>query len=519
MKLLFCLPSHVTNATMTAARRDRLFISLPLGVLYLAAYLREKKWPGEMAVYDARLSGKVDATRERGERFGDSPDVMMERIRHEKPDVVAISNMFSSQIDAALEMATLAKRAVPKVVTVIGGPHASVFPLEMLAQESIDYVVMSEGEDRLWQLLLALERREEPAIQGVLNKPEDQSLLLSNKKVPVSFIQDLDTLPLPAYDMVDVERYFHLQSNGFAPRTLELGKRSVTILSSRGCPHQCVFCSIHITVGYKWRYHSPQYVKRHIDFLIQRYGIDFIHFEDDNFTHDTERYDRILDQLLTFNPPLPWDTPNGVRGDSWTLERVRRTKEAGCQHLVVAFESAVQEVLDKVVKKQLDLQQVDDLMRYCREVGIRLLAFYVIGLPGETEQDIRNTIDYSLDRFDRYNVHPVIHTALLLPGTELYNNVAANHYFEGDTLHSDNSSQIVTTEFNPQLLHEIYNEAMSRKMWLVLKKSLTSPQELLYNLKLISSQWPVAKEMLKQAFCHMRQRMSGSINHERGYNE
>ena len=84
-----------------------------------------------------------------------------------------------------------------------------------------------------------------------------------------------------SYELVDIERYFYLQSNGYAPRVRELGKRAVTILTSRGCPHQCVFCSIQTTMGYKWRYHSPQYVKRHIEILADRYAVDYIHFEDD----------------------------------------------------------------------------------------------------------------------------------------------------------------------------------------------------------------------------------------------
>ena len=145
---------------------------------------------------------------------------------------------------------------------------------------------------------LALENKKEVSIQGILGKIEDKKLLKPNKKVPIDFIKNLDDLPLPAYDLVDVDRYMKLQSHGFSPRPYEWGKRSFSLLTSRGCPHQCVFCSIQATMGYKWRHHSPENIKKHIDLIIEKYGCDFLHFEDDNFTHNPERYDEILDILI-----------------------------------------------------------------------------------------------------------------------------------------------------------------------------------------------------------------------------
>ena len=142
--------------------------------------------------------------------------------------------------------------------------------------------------------------------------------------------------------------------------------------------------------------------------IVEKYGCDFIHFEDDNFTHDPERYDEIINTLLKRKKKIRWDTPNGIRGDTWTLERVKKTKESGCQYLTVAIESGVQNVIDKVVKKRLDLKQVSKLMHYCHQVDLRLNAFYVIGLPGETKEDILKTLDYALTSYKKYNVTPCI---------------------------------------------------------------------------------------------------------------
>ncbi|MBF0383594.1 MAG: cobalamin-dependent protein [Magnetococcales bacterium] len=492
MKLLFCFPHQNLNADSTDGMR-RPIISFPLGILMMSAYLRAKGWGGEMAIYDARLSGTFDNEQQ---RFGDSSEVISQRIKNESPDVVAISNMFSSQIGCALEVARIVKEISPDIVTVIGGPHASSFPLELLAQNDVDYVVMGEGEERLLQLLEVLEEGGEPKIQGVLGRPEDASLLKTNPKVPIDFIENLDDLPFPAYDLVDVERYFYLQSRGFSPRTIEPGKRTVTILTSRGCPHKCVFCSIQATMGYKWRYHSASYIQRLIGYLIENLKIDYIHFEDDNFTHDPLRYDEILDVLLELKTPLKWDTPNGVRGDTWTFERVQKSKAAGCQFLLVSIESGVQSVIDNVVKKRLDLKQVDDLMAYCKKAKLRLYACYILGLPGERLQDINETVDFALTRYQKYNVHPALTLAMTLPGTEMYDIVMENKMFNGELRYGPN--QLTTDEFDPDTISRIYNNALQKKMRIMIVKSLTSPTEFYYNLKLVLNAWTVAKDVLKR---------------------
>ena len=461
----------------------------------MAGYLRGQDWPGQTEIYDARLSGTLSKDAQGSLRFGDGVFEMTERIAAAEADVIAISNMFSWQIEQAFDMAKLAKSVCPDATVILGGPHASSFPQETLAMEGVDYVFMGEGEERLHQFLLKHENGEEIEIQGVIGKEADLDLLRPSKKAPIDFIQPLDKLPIPAYDMVDVDRYFHLQATGFSPRAREWGKRSVTLLTSRGCPHQCIFCSIQATMGYAWRYHSPEYLAAHITYFSDNHEIDCIHFEDDNFTHDAKRFDEVLDVLLEREKRIPWDTPNGIRGDTWTLDRVKRTKESGCQYLVVAIESAVQRVVDEVVKKRLDLKKVTDLMRYCRECDLRLNAFYVIGLPGETVEEIEFTVRYAMDRYDQLDVYPTISIAIPLPGTEFFDMTVENHLYEGELKYQAN--QVVTKEFNPATIKRIYEEGMRRKLWIFVKKTLTSPREFRYNVRLIVQYKSMAKSVLQ----------------------
>lgn len=347
-------------------------------------------------------------------------------------------------------------------------------------------------------LLRCLEEGEVPAIQGVLGRPEDLALLRPNRRMPVDFIQSVDDLPLPAYDLVDMERYFHLQASGYSPWTREWGRRSVSVITSRGCPHRCSFCSIHATMGYRWRAQSPDYVRRHLRLLRDRYAIDFIHFDDDNLTHDPERFDRLLDVLLEFSPVIQWDTPNGVRGDTWTFERVRRAKDSGAQMLVVAIESAVQRVLDTVVRKRLDLSQVEDFMRFAHAVRLRMMAFYVVGLPGETLDDIDATLTFALKRYLRYGVWPGVSLATVLPGTPLHEEVESKKLRDPSLPFAAN--QITTTEFSPADISRRYRRFQRLKILIFFWRSLTSWRDLLYNLRMIWHYKQVAGLELAKAF-------------------
>ncbi|MBT3926436.1 MAG: B12-binding domain-containing radical SAM protein [Rhodospirillaceae bacterium] len=493
MKLLFLIPPQIIRSTDGIDVAPT--VSIPLGSLYMAAYLRKMEWAGDMRVYDARLGAKTTSYPDGSTTFGDSWDDVAQTIRLYAPDVVAISNMFSWQIQGALDAARISKKTIPEAVTVLGGPHASSFPLKMIEEEALDYVVMGEGEQRLHYLLEALENGETVSLQGILGSAADADLLRPNKKAPIKFIPNLDDLPIPAYDLVDIDRYFHLQSHGYAPRVREYGKRAVTILTSRGCPHQCVFCSIQSTMGYKFRHHSPEYVQAHIRHLIDNYNIDYIHFEDDNFTHDIPRFEKLLDALIDMEKIIPWDTPNGVRADSWTLERIERTKKSGCQHLCIAIESSVQRVIDEVVKKKLDLSKVEPVMAACQKVGLPLSAFFVLGLPGETAAEIKANVDYAIDKYRRYGVYPTFSMANPLPGTELYDTVVEHDLLHGNTLGAPpRANTIKTDEFDPEYIQDIYNYANRQKTAITLKRMLTSPTMFKYFLGLgLRNKWFLKK--------------------------
>lgn len=479
MKILLCHPNQKVTFQGLKARP---MVGPPLGLLMIAGHLRSSGLPCEIKVYDARLSA-ISSVNEQGETiFGDTDSESVKRVIAEKPDVVGISNMFTAQIERAYTLADLVKAALPETIVVIGGPHVTVFPQEALARPSIDYVVLGEGEERFTNLIGSLIAGDIPAGEGIIGKSQ-ASDLLQIKKAPIHFIADLDRMPLPAYDLVDLEAYFDLARRGFSPRYREWGKRPLTMITSRGCPHVCTFCSIHTTMGYKYRFHSIDFIREHINHLVSKYGVDFIHFEDDNFTHLPERYDEIIKVVSAIRPRIGWDTPNGVRGDSWTRERIRRAKESGCQFLTVAIESAVPRIVNEIVKKKLDLDRVEEMIRWCHEFNLRLHAFYIIGFPGETLDEMRTTIAFALDRYRRFGVTPFLQVLIPIPGTPIYKKILKMGFFKG-TLQTRHN-QVTTEDFNPEQVRQLYERYCWQRMRIFAWRTLTARRDFSYNTRLV----------------------------------
>jgi len=498
-KVLLMIPPQIVNNNTGVDQRAN--VSIPLGILYVAASIRKEGLPWDLKVYDSRLGAKRYTDAENFEMFGDTWETVEKEIRDYQPDVVGISNMFSVQISAAIKVAEICKKINHELITVIGGPHASSFPEKMISKPSIDYVVMGEGEERFCQLLRDIKEGRIPQIQGVLKTKEDLSLLRSSKKAPITFIKKLDDVPLPAYDLVDVERYFSLQKKGFASRIAETGNRSVSIITSRGCPHQCIFCSVQVTMGYKWRQHSPEYVENYINFLRNNYDIDYIHFEDDNFTFDIKRYDKILDNLISQDKIIKWGTPNSVRADSWSYDLIKKTKQSGAQYLSIAIESSSQRVIDEVIKKRLDLTKVEPVMKACHEVNLPLFAGYVLGLPGETKEEIKGTVDWAIDKYKRYGVNPGFNLAIPLPGTEFYDIVMKENLLQGFAMHDPpRRNSIKTEEFDPEFLREIFANAQKRRHRITLRRMIQNPKILKYYILQAIRYIPRSFQILKEIF-------------------
>jgi anaerobic magnesium-protoporphyrin IX monomethyl ester cyclase len=242
---------------------------LPLSLLYLAAYL--EKQHRQVAIYDALVDFEwkdVARDQEGNYHIGAAWPKLLEKILAHEPDIVGITNPFSDMADYTIRVAAEIKAARPGVMTVVGGPHATSCPQSFLSRDdSVDYVVRGEGELTLARLVEARSRGQDGHdIPGMTF--EDADGIHSNPAAP--FIENLDDLPLPAYHLAPMERYFDLVRDGYPSRFMfeyPGSEREVSIITSRGCPFHCVFCGNHIHMGRRWRHHSVSYVIRHMELL------------------------------------------------------------------------------------------------------------------------------------------------------------------------------------------------------------------------------------------------------------
>lgn len=395
----------------------RPLISLPIGLLSIAALLERESF--HVTVYDAQLNVSNPVTPLGNTIFmGESWESVEVTLQSAAADIIGISCGFSSQRDNALKAAELARKHNPSATIVVGGPHASAVPLDLLQEGSpVDLVCVGEGEYTMLDLVLARQSGSDiKAIPGTVAICSGAALA-NPLRPPVA---DLDGLPFPAYHLVNMESYFQMFQSGFADRPMlpqSDSHRAASVITSRGCPFNCIFCSIHLHMGKRWRANSAGYVNSHIKLLTESYGVKHIHFEDDNISFSRERFESIVRDMEGLK--VFWDTPNGVRVDTLTEQIVEQCRKSGCIYLVFGVESGNQQVLDSIVDKKLDLSVVRQAAAWCKSAGLDAMAFYVIGFPGETPSDMQETIDYALGLYRDFDVKPNLFLATPLPGTRL----------------------------------------------------------------------------------------------------
>ncbi|MFH1312584.1 MAG: cobalamin-dependent protein [Candidatus Eisenbacteria bacterium] len=251
---------------------------LPVGLLYLAAYLQQQGI--DVHIYDALVDFRWDELHrnERGHyHIGATWPRMVQRVLEHRPDIIGIANPFSDMTDYTLRTATEIKAARADVLIVVGGPHATACPEHFLSDGGpVDFVVRGEGEKIFHDLILAhatgVSTQSLPGVSYCTGAD-----VRSNPPAP--FIADLDNLPLPAYSLVPMSRYFELARVYPSRFTFEYpgSEREVSIITSRGCPFKCVFCGNHLHMGRRWRYHSVAYVLSHMELLVDRYDVRHFH--------------------------------------------------------------------------------------------------------------------------------------------------------------------------------------------------------------------------------------------------
>lgn len=388
----------------------------PLEIAYIAALLERQH---KVRIIDAPTEGRrnlkqIDGTKY---RVGLTNKEIADKIRRWSPDVVGIHIPFSGWWKTAYEVASIVKSIDKDIITVLSGLYPSARPVDSLTHPNTDFVVIGEAEYTMLELVGLLEQKTTEGlkkIRGIGYIKNGETVITP----PRPAIQDLDSLPFPARHLLPMEEYFAAVKE--VPPRGEIRKPWTMMITSRGCPYNCVFCSVHVVMGRKWRGRSPENVVDEIEQVVRTYHIKQIDFLDDNMTLNKKRMETICDLIVKRGLDIEWYTPNGVRADGLDENLLRKMKASGCKKIRLAPESGVQRVVDQIVKKNLDLKKVENAVVLSRKVGIKVGCFFIIGLIGETKEDIEATIKYAYKLRQLGADSFYFSYATPLYGTELY---------------------------------------------------------------------------------------------------
>jgi radical SAM superfamily enzyme YgiQ (UPF0313 family) len=333
----------------------------------------------------------------------------VEFIVKEKPKFVGISAVTDSILIAYSLVNTLKSQSLESK-TIIGGAHITALPEETFNEcEGLDIGVVGEGEATIVEILSG---KNLCKISGIIFREEGTVY----RTPPGEYVQDLDSLPFPAWDLLpQLEKYYRPSPHMY------LRLPSTSLLTSRGCPNRCSFCVMALS-GKKFRAHSAEYTIEMIEHVMKNYHIRDIIFYDDNFLLDRKRAAEICEEMIRRKLNITWSCL--ARTEIISKDILKLIKRARCWQIAYGLESGDQRVLD-ILKKNTRVEKSEEVLKQTVKAGIRTRGFFMIGVPGETEESIEKTIDFAkrscLNDFQATFFTP-------FPGTAFYRNI--NQYGE-----------------------------------------------------------------------------------------
>lgn len=380
----------------------------PISLAYLAGALETAGF--EVLIYDAEHSQSAIylGYKARAKRY----DAFLQALEDEdheiwqeasrvftdfKPDIIGFSVM-TVKFAAALKMAALAKAVLPDSVIVFGGPHPTIMPEQVLEHDEVDYVIRGEGESSIVDFCHELQDRRDPVdIKGLSWRRGGKTI----NNPDCELIEDISSIAHPARHLLSgIETY--------NPSDLGL------MMTSRGCPFQCTYCSSQCMWHRKVRYRSNKDVVDEIEAIIGRFGVSYLTLEDDSFTVNKKRVLEFCEELERRRIKIGWSVITRI--DLLDDQMLKVMKKAGCDHVRVGVESGSDRVLT-AIKKGITTDDVRAGARLLKRHGLYWSAYFMIGLPYETEEDINSTIALMKEIAPSYSTLSVFTP---YPGTELF---------------------------------------------------------------------------------------------------
>ncbi len=352
-------------------------VAQPLGILYLASALRRHGYR------NVRL---VDM---RPDRMG--VEELIDRIRLFRPRLLGLSCL-SYEAPTAAEIVEAVRKLDGDIHIAVGGPLPSSMKAETFDAVAADSIAVGEAETTVLELVDGLaegrfppERDSELDIPGLLFRTQRDN---GAAPQPV-YMEDLDELPMPAWDMLDITKYFGIANFNFFLRH----PNYMSVMTTRGCPYRCAYC--HNVLGKVYRKRGVDSVMREVHTLVRDHNIREFHIIDDSFNLDLDRAKGILDEMAKIRPPVAIAFPNGLRSDRIDEEFLVKAKAAGAYKINFAVETASPRLQEKI-RKNLQLDKVREMIRINDRLDIIGHGFFMLGFPTETEDEMMQTVNYAL---------------------------------------------------------------------------------------------------------------------------
>ena len=365
----------------------------PLGLGYLAAVA--ENLGHEVSIHDMGLRPNMPVEED------------IKSVIDGKPDLVAFTSMTTSYLSVE-QAAGLLKEALG-VPIVIGGPHATSLPQQTISDPNFDFLVYGEGEPAWTELLQAIEAKDDryERIENLWFRRDGQVVSNPERKLT----SDLDAIPFPARHLYELDKY---------PLYAPDGAPMLTVLSSRGCPWSCSFCFKGI-VGRTYRQRSPENIFAELEQAHEQYGVRNFYFIDDLFTIDVRRLESIADHFIEKGSPFRWQCL--ARVDRVKPNLLQKMQQAGCRQIHYGIESGNTDIL-KATAKHIDLDQVRQAATWTMEAGIKGKGYFILGLPGDTEETMEETISFAegLDLDEA-----MFSIATPFPGTRMWDELVAKN--------------------------------------------------------------------------------------------
>lgn len=394
----------------------------PIGLLYISSVLKKNHF--EVNLIDGLGDNPAQYYEYNKSTYrGLTPDEIIMRIQKDVK-IIGITCMFSIAHSLVADLCKLIKESHPRSILVLGGAHVTALPEYTLEDSNIDFVCLGESEFSFLKLCKALEenqyKKDTPQIRNICGlgyKFGSEIIINRNGEL----LKDIDCLPYPDWESVRMENYFSSKSGHGC---LRFDKWTI-MLFSRGCPYNCSFCTTPEIWHRQWRSRDPKKVVEEIKFLQERFGIQEIHFEDENMNTSIDKLNEFCDELIRQRIKINWQTANAIRPHGMNKEIATKMAMSGCTNISFAPESGSQKVLDEIINKSLNLPEIVSAALNASKARLKVGVYFIMGLPGERVTDLIKTLLFLMKLAILGVDECVVSIFAPLPGSRLFNKLCA----------------------------------------------------------------------------------------------